>query len=607
MRSKIIDYGGKVPADPQIIKCIDSYLSDEGLKNPKLKILIPDSGNYEALLFQPYGDIEYEENNFVRNKNTDISYNKFKSFFDIACDKEVNLAVTPEYSCPWTVIRNLVKNDIFPQEGNLWIIGCESIKQDELNGFIEDYSDITWIYEKEVLTPIKKNKFLDPLCYFFKTRDETTDQLVNVIIIQFKTHQMAGSFERNNLILGKTKYILMNDKDSIYLFSLICSDALIFDMNSLPRNLNATYLIIHIQMNQKPFHNTFSKYRYDYFESGKKRREFICLNWARNSHMNDKLFSSYGGSALYTKSDKLDLKDDRILRNHDKGLYYCYWVAAYAHVYFFNYDEYVFYFSTSKPLQDLDPSQNQDDCGPYMEETYIWNGTTENKWELKNPDYEDCILSCGSCPIYCPVCKKNLSLVNVERLVALSTGKAICDNWIIPQNLKFFRTARTNKSNEVNRRLTFLQDPNKEIKSIKRQTMKMFLDLYEIIKEEMNFPEEAFDISKNCTIEYNPGTNFESYMFNLYSEKEENENPLKERRKASIAYVGDETYEEADDIAECMLDLFRDCNSRVIVWYGKTEDLTPIYKEKISYKKSAKRSRNSYLKTGNIIFNGNPT
>ncbi|MCQ1537064.1 hypothetical protein FTO70_15570 [Methanosarcina sp. KYL-1] len=582
----------KVSGNPQNFEFIDNYLSNKELKNPDLELLKPGSQLYKTLLFQPCGEIEFGDY-FVRNLDTNISKKKFESFFELAIRNNVNLAITPEYSCPWKVIESLVENNIFPQEHNLWIIGCESIKQKELKELMRRYKDIVWIFEEDILQTEEEDMFLDPVCYFFKTRNIRTSLLANVVLVQFKTHPMSGSFERDRLILGKKIYILRNDQDSIYLITLICSDTLIFKMDTLPCELNMTYLVMHIQLNKKPFHDLFSGHRIRYYQLGSKKREFLCLNWARNSIMNRELFSLYGGSALYTKSDEIDLQDERICKNHNLGLYYSHWPPAHAHIFFFNYDEYVFEYKNTKALQEGDTIQNQGNSGPQMKRAYKWNDTNGNGWEEVNHLMdENCVLLCEHCVNYCPLKNTNLTPINKERLIALSTGKAISPNWIKPKNITFFKTVRNNRSNEVNRRLTFLQDPDEEVKSLKRQTMRDFLKLYNIIDSKSSFPEILCDLSKDCLVKYEPNASFESYMYNLYSKNS--------RAKASVSYIGDETEALANSVFVEMSKLFIDQQPRVVVWYGEANRAKNISGDIPTYKRNTNRPLNSIFKGGEL-------
>ena len=87
----------------------------------------------------------------------------------MAKQSNADLVMTPEYSCPWKTIQEIISNDVLPQENKLWVIGCESIKTDEFLSMTEGIKKVTWIYEDEILEHVDY-KFLNAVCYIFKTR-----------------------------------------------------------------------------------------------------------------------------------------------------------------------------------------------------------------------------------------------------------------------------------------------------------------------------------------------------------------------------------------------------------------------------------------------------
>ena len=285
---------------------IDEFLREEGLLNPELEILIRNATPYKALLFQPCGTIEVGDY-FVRNHEHDLAVKKFKYFFDLANEKNVDIAITPEYSCPWEVIKNLIEGDVLPENKKLWVIGCESIKPHELMKIIDENTQVTWIYENDKVNADIDGKFLCPICYFFKTVKSNDSELHNVIFIQFKTKPMGGThFEMERLLPGECIYIFRNEGLSINLVTTICSDSLNLEINSILDYIDKPYLLIHPQLNLKPQNINFSKYRMDCFVNDYPGKEFICLNWARNTNLSGDIMK-FGGSALYTQSDDLDL------------------------------------------------------------------------------------------------------------------------------------------------------------------------------------------------------------------------------------------------------------------------------------------------------------
>lgn len=576
-------------------KFISECLYQIGLDNPNLELLTPDAKLYSTLLFQPCGNIGTEDESggkFVKNINRDESIKKFRSFFSLANKNDVDLAVTPEYSCPWEVINDLIKTNDFPKENKIWVIGCESINQNDLKEIINENDQIKWIYEDKLNTE-EENKFFDPLFYFFKTTEFSSGELKNVIVIQFKTHQMGGTdFETDNLIFGKYIYVFRNNVDSIHLATLICSDALNFDVTKLRPSLHTPHLILHIQLNKEPFNPKFSKYRKDYYQNRSINKEFISLNWARNSKMDNELFSKYGGSAFYTKSDNLNLQDEKICNNHKNGLYYSNWGEVYASIFFFNYDEFVFEFENTKVSQACAPVQNQNNTGPRMGKSYEWN---DDNWKIvENLNDGLCDFCSEIHDDFFQLLSGDLNPINIERLIALSIGEATYKDWLHPKKLNSFQISGNDENSELNRRFTFFQDPDVKMKMEKTKSMMNFGKLCSyIIKNDGNFPNNFNDLKSNCSIKYKPGNDYENHLFNLYSD---------EKPKASVAFIGQNTEQMANSIFNNMSGLFNESHSgkRVVVWFEniKGEIEFVINKDIPTITENITRSRNSYLKRG---------
>lgn len=555
-------------------ECIDTFLRNYGLKNPKLNALVPDASLYKTLLFQPLGDIEYGDY-FVRNVDENISMKKFRSFFNLVKESNADLVMTPEYSCPWKMIQEIINNDLLPKESKLWVIGCESIKVNEFLSLTRCIENVNWIYEEKILECIDNDKFLSAICYIFKTKD-SSDTLKNVVIVQFKTNPMGGTdYETDRLILGNTIYILRNDENSIFLITLICADGLIFDIHKLPFHINIPCLILHLQLNKEPFNYKYSCYRRNYYQDYRLNKEFICLNWARNSKMNAENFGPYGGSALYTKSEDLNFEDKKVCTNHKFGLYYAKWDDVRAHIFFFNYDEFIFEYENTKVSQVNDPIQNQNNTGPRMRKAYNWNN--ENKWEPVERADDGFSSLCDTIELNNELLiTDDLSPIDKERLILLSTGKAKLSDWFKIKSLESFKVHTDGKHSEVNRRFTFSQDTHKETCSEKKKILMHFHKLCEnIIINESNFPNSIKELSSNCNIGYIPDNFVTSYLdceessyhYNLYSTQGE--------APASVAFLGLVDKENADEVFDNMRSLFKYSQSgkRVVVWF---EDVSGV-------------------------------
>jgi len=572
---------------------VDDFLESKGLYNPKLEVLIPNATLYKTLLFQPCGDIAVG-NYFVKNRDTEIAKLKLKSFFDLAFNKRIDLCITPEYSCPWTVIAELLKGDIFPHENGIWVIGAESILQEEFIEMIEEHNDICWIYEEKLFQNYSSDKFLDPVCYFFQAESKSTNIFKKVVVVQFKTHPMGGAdFERDKLLLGDTIYTLRNDENSIFLATIICSDALVFNVNQLKRYLQQSYLIIHIQMNLAPFNLMFSSYRRNYYiSSNTSNKEFITLNWAQGTQLcgQDLL---YGGSAFYTKSQKLNTKDDRINNNHYKGLYYSFCDNMYAGIFFFNYDEGIYELENTKAIQLLSPPQNQNNTGPIMKNLFIWQNDMWNNTDSVNDNLNDICKEIGA--DFTVLLDNELAPIDKERLISLSLGFILDREQFDPQKMWPFKIKVGSDCCDINKRLTYFQDPHIETKNEKIGCLMRFAQLYNtIMANGDNIPENIKDLAYNYKLKYIPNENNYSNLFNIYSNSE--------GTPATIVFLGQTTLSNANAIFDRMCNLFKNSlsDTRLVVWYedciGKVIPICKSRRPEITSTTSIEN--NSFMKRG---------
>jgi len=124
---------------------LDNHLEKLGLERPNLEVLKSDVNEYNTLAYQHQGNVvaSREKGLYVRNEDRQIAKKKFKDFFRLAIEESVQLALTPEYSCPWDNIENQLENNSLPEYGDLWIIGCESILPSELKELIDNYETDT--------------------------------------------------------------------------------------------------------------------------------------------------------------------------------------------------------------------------------------------------------------------------------------------------------------------------------------------------------------------------------------------------------------------------------------------------------------------------------
>jgi len=571
-----------------------TFWTDNGrtLNKPDLACLRQDHYRYKTLLLQLVGKIEYDSNG-IQLADKNLATAKFNLFIEKAIAENVELAITPEYSCPWTSIESFIAAEKLPSEEKLWIIGCQSIKPKELKDLTGRHNNVVWIYDEALINQsINENKFLDPVCLFFKTKDNN-NQTQNIIVVQFKTCSFGGadsSWERDNFIQGNTFYVIENRIKSTKLVTLICSDTLQnLDFNAVNEGyfLGEALLLIHIQLNQKPFESAYKLYRNMIYMYGLKEdynKELICLNWARGVSYSEgdtlKIFNKYGGSAFYCKTNKLDRKKEKINQNHSKGLYYTNWDDKKSHVYFLNYDEFAFLIDNTKPSQEVSLPAQRERSGPKIIETYRWNnlweavGVVEDGFSQVCAEIED---ATGNL-----IClKDNNDFTEVERIIQLSSGEIDIskkEEWYQIFNLLSFQIGDT----EYNQRNTFSQDPDIPA----HEDRKRRIQRYHILKNSiLNDPMQVPIQFANSILEFDgtlrPENNI--YLLNLHSKTT--------GRKGTAIYLGEKTHSEAKAFKANIESYFREDHQgkQVMVWYVDTtikriydEDNKPEINENVS-------------------------
>jgi hypothetical protein len=535
---------------------IDVELANYGLRMRSLAVLQPDANPYSVALLQPLESITATPE-AIQNETPASARAKHSAFLKLVSEQDVDLAMTPEYSTPWKVIEELISDDCVPNEGKLWVLGCESITPDELEQLMARHSNVRWIVAEWVRSG--KQSFLDPLCYLFRATSDDGEMHI-VIAVQFKGQPMSDpihNLERDYMIPGAQCFILRNDENSIYLITLICSDALGFKESMLPQNLHIPYLLLHPQLNRDPRYNAFKAYRNDAYINNRDRQEFLCVNWAKGFRVPGYGPSEFGGSGYYLKSDALTLDDERMNTNHDKGLYYTICQENRSNIYFFNYCEHVFSFQTTKPSQAQAVGVLQRRTGPEMIRTFSWN-TASSTWEETPAPNDGFVALCARIrENLLPLSDPRMSCLNKERLLALSNGAIKSSRhrkWFEPMQLLYLGV----KEDEVVRRMTFVQDPDHEAFNYRYQAILNFSRLRNHVLPELSFfPKSIAHFHSDCSIDYPIGDSF-------------NHNLVKhgDGSNATVAYLGRQSESEVDRAYNEMYDVLEDDDRvRLVVWF----------------------------------------
>lgn len=533
---------------PPRIMFLDDELVSRNLSAPELAVLAPDNHPYHVLAYQPEGEIRFDKHgigNVVPSLDTE---RKFQSFLQMATG--VDLAITPEYSCPWDVLLTSLENGVVPRQGGLWVLGCESTTPQDLSSMKQRFQ-ATWIYED---VSQRAGNFLNPVCYIFGVRGEATP----VVVVQFKT--VPSEAEQPNLICGGVRYVLRNNADSIGLFSLICSDSLEFDMSQVDTRYRLhPYLVLHLQMTSEPRHEAAAAYRQACYLNDASRCEFISLNWSNYTIAG--LNTACGGSAVYTK--RTNPADADINRNHPRGLYYTYWHAARAHAYYFNHSELVFALRMSKSDQ-IGPAAAQNRYSPEVTEVYRWDDTGHAWVAGARPD-DGFSLGCNLCGCEPDaIIPAGLSPLDIDRLFSLSMAAIDSGDhgkWYEPCRLPILQVDNT----QVVRRISCFPcvaslTPERQFYVGNMNELRN-----QIITNPDLFPEHIRDLSGQCDIGYDSSNG--RHGFNLFDA----DNPSV---CATVAYLGNHDPGMARSVRDTLAGRLGDGRwRRLVVWYKHQNDI----------------------------------
>lgn len=533
-----------------------------------------DTQRYKILMYQHQGILKASTHKIGNAENVD---SQFKLFFQKAIDLNTDLVLTPEYSCPW---ENLIELILDPQKqptvGKLWCLGCESISKDELTTFVHNFTNRNRIiyFDEQVLQ--SNNNFLDPLVYLFKANKGA--ETVLVCLIQFKTRHMGvfggGDIERNNLIQGNDIYILRNNEHSIYFISLICSEAMNFRDNlsfEVKNNINwddKPYLIFHPQINPDPAHPNFTSFRN--FVLNSHNKELISLNWQLDSKIgsNDMLKFYCSRSGFYLRSNEIILNDKtRIVNNHKKGLYY-FNNKKNRHTYLFSSKPHCYHISIPHVKHNAYDVQSRRD-GPEVIETFSLNSQKDDFETITSVSdtHIDYLANNGCLNSYFNDSSK--CVIDKERLISLSTAN-VNENL---NDIDKINSIYMDENNEYNLRITTPQDRNENSITIRALYIETLNSLHEIIQNNI-FPESLQELKGlGVTLAYHTNSNIDNFKFNLLL-------PNGNKIYATIAYLVscDDTHNNKKySNLRKLFDSDSKYRERVVIYYKKCGKFEFIY------------------------------
>ncbi|MBM9548944.1 hypothetical protein JWG40_18095 [Leptospira sp. 201903074] len=542
----------------------------------ELDILKRDTQPNSILLYQHKG-IFFANNNRIGNVDQDIAQTKFLKLLEKAKEDNIALVLSPEYSCPKSVINYIINNEnMKPTPNKIWVLAGESINKEEVRLLVAINQTNIFIHCEDVYTQSDKC-FLNPLYYIFFGQHEGLTKLI--ILIQFKTRHMGGlwsggQIEANNLIEGNDIYIIKNSNDSTRLVTFICSEAMNvkdeltvkvkedIDWNDKP------FLILNPQINPNPSHPEFIKFRNFIFESEKK--EVVSLNWGKETYANNNPWysedvnSPRSGIFFKTLVTELDHSTSKIIKNHNKGFYFLYQNRN-KFVYFLNGNlELIQIQNKSVDINQGVPQQRRR-SGP--EAIRIYNLNNEMSGFIEQETIHDKHIEffqergIENHFLLDPI----NSIVDKERLINISTGlvNGKSDNeW---HEVIYLNSFNLKEADECNCRMTYVEDTYPASESNRELICTNLSELdQQILPNKSNYPDSIKDlIHQNILLSYSQDAHIYKYKYNITNDNGE-------IRKATICYLGNASISKVRRIYDELQKLFEygtEGKRRIVVFY----------------------------------------
>jgi hypothetical protein len=541
-----------------------------------LSILRRNTQRHSILLYQHQGALHADNIRIGNQNNVDT---ELGLFFEKSRSTACDLALTPEYSCTLSVLEDIISHPAkWPAVEKLWVIGCESMTKHQLTTLQATYNtgNIFVHYDNSVLN--SNLNYLDPLIYLFRATHNGQQKLI--VLLQFKTQHMgvwSGTVERDNLIQGKEIYILRNSTDSVYFFSLICSEAMNFqnELNQAKQGaiewIDRPYLIYHPQLNPDPAHTNFSAFRKFVFRFSKK--EIISLNWNNRTTYNNHPFLTFNTSrsGFYIQSDEINLAEQRIKHNHKHGLYYFYFGLK-RHAFLFNSSPTIFHIAIpSVDIVNAMPQQIRRE-GPELIETCDFNAARNAIETLPNgiTDQHVNYLTGVGCTCNFLITHQNC-ILEKEKLVCLTAGKIDKELGTAWSQIPNIFSIKINEDSEVNRRITFTEDTYPDSLTQRSNYIDTVAELINVVLSDKDvYPESIADLkADDLVIGYNADSRADNYKFNILT-------TAGEKRIATVSFMGtmpDGEIQKTFDFLQALFDKDNNHKRRVVVFYKRGNNI----------------------------------
>lgn len=448
----------------------------------------------------------------------------------------MDLLVTPEYSCPISSIKRIITDTKkWPAKHKLWVLGSESMKIEELNIVLQLRDEIV-IIEYDSSINHKSTDNLDPIFYLF--RSERNGQELLVVLLQFKTQHMGvwtSSLERDNILQGNFIYVLRNDKYSVNLFTLICSEALEFQNSMSQEKINylsfdeKPTIVLNPQMNPKPRNFGFIEFRNYLMKYDKK--ELFTLNWHCETTINNKPFESHiARSGIIFKGDQVDLSEETVNSNFSLDF----------HIFHNKKNRYYFFFGNKDQLvliknQPLLPQSGANPAlfrknGPIVQTKFVFDieDGIFKKDLSSNNNYID-VLKRLVCTNYF-VNSLDSSILDKERLCVFSSlfFKKPKPDYLKVKNLD---SLQMDENLEVVQRITLIEERCFENKNIISKFVNSLNELEHILNQNDLLPDTLINLKDiESHIGFDKTTDKTNYLRNVIGSDGKSQN-------ATVAYL----------------------------------------------------------------------
>ncbi len=346
------------------IRRVEDFLGDLFLV--PLHCLVADRQPYSLLMLQPGGPISGTEER-VGHSDMARGIDLCRAFLQQSLDEQAELVIAPEYCVPWALFDEIGSEHgrMHPPEGAIWVLGCETIPPYELEKVVERLRENgQFVYHEPILDPnAKAKRYLNPLTYIFWSSKPDGSKVLS-FVIQFKTTPSRDNLdvEQRSMIIGTQVYTFNRAQDQIGLMSIICSDAFAYT-DALVDQSHTNMLLIHIQLNAKPAHRDFSRYRGRLQSiASHKDVELICLNWAgeivqKTEDGAEKAWKNNAGSGFYIPPRKYRPSQNLIDDAHRKGIYYS--LVDHWHALYLNQEPHAILFQKQKVMMHAEPAATE--------------------------------------------------------------------------------------------------------------------------------------------------------------------------------------------------------------------------------------------------------